>query len=395
LASFTVMSGAVIAASLPNTQVHFRHVPDADVLVRLVLTLPSLCIAVASPLAGWIIDTRGRRWLMVFSILLYALAGVMGYFVNDLHLLLVSRGLLGIGVAGTMTCVTTAVADCIPSPQARQRFLGLQGGVMAGSGMLLITTGGILSDFNWRLPYLLYLSILPMLPLALRYIPAVRCAPSESDSLSRDASGAPLSPPSNRIPLTVFLIYGVVFVGMVAFYMLPVQGPFLMREVFHVSNSLGGLAIGLATLMAAVASLSYRWLRGYLGYSQVMALSYALTGTGFAFIWYANTYAQAVVGLLIAGLGSGLISPNTASWLMELAPPHLRGRLLGGFSAAIFLGQFASPLLLQPVISVLDLQRGFLVVAGLLGLLSVALVVSMAARRRQQAALAAVPDSDV
>jgi MFS family permease len=54
---------------------------------------------------------------------------------------------------------------------------------------------------------------------------------------------------------------------------------------------------------------------------------------------------------MIQGAGFGILMPNTNSWIVTLAPKHLRGRLIGNLSTAVYLGQFLSPVLIQPLIN--------------------------------------------
>ncbi len=97
--SLTVMSGATIAPSLPAMQDHFASVANAQLWVRLVLTIPALFIVIGSPIAGVIVDRLGRKPLLVVSAVLYGLAGCSGFFLNSLFAILAGRALLGLAVA--------------------------------------------------------------------------------------------------------------------------------------------------------------------------------------------------------------------------------------------------------------------------------------------------------
>lgn len=68
------MSGATVSPSLPATQRTLSDVANADVWVRLVLTLPALFIVISAPLAGMITDKFGRKPLLVAATVLYGLA---------------------------------------------------------------------------------------------------------------------------------------------------------------------------------------------------------------------------------------------------------------------------------------------------------------------------------
>ena len=50
----------------------FAGVSGSEALVPIALTIPALCVALFSPLAGWLSDRIGRKMLLFFSLLGYA-----------------------------------------------------------------------------------------------------------------------------------------------------------------------------------------------------------------------------------------------------------------------------------------------------------------------------------
>ena len=131
------MAAATIAPALSKISEAFSNNPDAEFLSRLILVLPSLIIAIAAPFMGYIIDRFGRKKLLLTSLILYAFAGTAGYFLDNLYHILISRGVLGIAVAGNMVTITTLVADYFDGKE-RDQFMGLQGGFMTNLLWLLI-----------------------------------------------------------------------------------------------------------------------------------------------------------------------------------------------------------------------------------------------------------------
>jgi hypothetical protein len=61
--TLTVMAGATIAPSLPAMQDHFSEIANSQFLVKLILTIPALFIALGSPLAGQIFNSRTVAFL--------------------------------------------------------------------------------------------------------------------------------------------------------------------------------------------------------------------------------------------------------------------------------------------------------------------------------------------
>jgi len=92
--------------------------------------------------------------------------------------------------------------------------------------------------------------------------------------------------------------------------------------------------------------------------------AFGLIAAGYALIGLASSYAVVLAGALVSGLGVGLFFPNSYLWLLALAPERLRGRLSGGLTMAVFLGQFFSPLLAQPLIAAVSLPWTFVMVAA-------------------------------
>ncbi len=91
----------------------------------------------------------------------------------------------------------------------------------------------------------------------------------------------------------------------------------------------------------------------------ITALSLGLLGAGWVLVGTAGALAQVAVGVLVGGVGVGLVVPHLTLALSELAPPARRGRVLGGLVTGIFLGQFGSPLLLQPLVAAVGIDAAF------------------------------------
>jgi MFS family permease len=118
----------------------------------------------------------------------------------------------------------------------------------------------------------------------------------------------------------------------------------------------------------------------------VLLIGYGLMGIGLLLIAVSGGSAIMYPGLISAGIGIGIAYPNLYVWLANSAPLAVRGRALGGMNTALFLGQFISPIISQPVVAGYDLE-GLFVVAAILVLVLVPII--FAARGRLRALTAA------
>ena len=353
--TLTVMSGATISPSLPAIRTVFADVPNADVWVRLVLTLPALFIVLGAPLAGVITDRLGRKPLLVVSTIVYGLAGASGYVFESLWAILLGRAVLGLAVAGVMTSVTTLISDYFEG-KARAGVLGLQGTFMSLGGVLFLSLGGVLADVAWQLPFLIYLFALVLLPLIVYSL----YEPDHDASTGAEAGPA-------QLPWRILsVIYGAGLAAMIIFYTVPVQLPFYLASSFAASGTVTGLAVATSTLFGALSSAFYGRISGRLSYVGILSTAFVLMSVGYVLIGLANSLEFVVVGLAISGLGLGLILPNLNRWTAESVGNAVRGRAISGITMATFLGQFLSPLITQPIANATSLAVMYLVLGGAL-----------------------------
>jgi MFS family permease len=347
--SLTVMSGALIAPALPRMAAYYAEVPQAVLLTKLVLTMPTIFIAVISPLAGWLIDKLGKVRLFLLSMMLFALAGSAGYYLESLTEILISRAVLGIAVAGIMTTATTLIGDYFEG-DARNRFLGIQAAFMALGGTVFITVSGLLADLDWRNPFLIYLFSVVVMGLTWWSITEPGRAPNNQN---QGGNG------SRHNRFWIILVYFTIFVGMIMFYFLPVQSPFLMQEIGIARSSVQGMGVVVVTVVSAIMSLSYGSFRRQANFAFLYGVSFGFLALGFVLIGNAYSFWGSMGGHVVVGLGSGLLIPNSTTCLMQMSPPETRGRVIGGMTAFVFLGQFLSPIIAQPLIGLSSLHGAF------------------------------------
>lgn len=342
-ATLTIMAAAVIAPSLPAMARAHAGTPGADVLVRLALTVTSLAIAVSAPAAGLAADRLGRRPVLVTGLVLYAVAGTAALYVTDLRLLLGTRALLGVAVGAIMTAIGALITDWFDGPR-RARLLGLQQAFASIGGVVFLPLAGLLAEVNFRAPSWLYAVSAGVVPFAVLAV--------------REPPATPARRRHGRIPPGVLPVYAVAFAATLVFFLAPTQLPFLLRDL-GVGPAATGAVIAGSTVTGAVGALVFPTVRRRLGGATISAASVALLGAGWVVIGAAGTTPLVVAGLLVGGAGVGLAVPTLNLRLTELAPPERRGRVLSGLVAAVFLGQFTSPLAAQPLIEVAGIAGAF------------------------------------
>lgn len=361
--SMTVMAGATIAPALPQIQQFFRAEPNSEFWVKLMLTLPGLFTAIGSPFAGMIIDRFGRKPLLTAAVILYGIAGSSGLVLNSVTGLLIGRAFLGLAVGAIMTTSIALIADYYLGPK-RNQIMGIQAAFMGYGGVVFLTLGGFLADISWRVPFSIYLLAFVVSPLVIFCLTEPKVELEQTSDLVEDSDA--------RLPIGIIsFIYALTFVTMVVFYMIPVQLPFYLKTLGQAGGTQAGIAIAASTLASAVISMRYGSIKTRLSFTGVLIVLYLLLGLGYVTIFLAKNYALVILGLIIAGLGLGLLLPNMNVWLNAKTPPAARGRVLGGLTTSMFLGQFCSPIFSQPIAQKIGLGMTY----GIAGIMMLALAI--------------------
>ncbi len=318
---------------------------DINFLVKFVLlSIPALFIVLAAPITGWLADHWGRRPLLIASLVLFTLSGVSGFFVSTFTGLFIGRAFLGLSVAGIKTATITMAGDYFKGDE-RARFLGFQGSAMKVGGVVFMLLGGYLASVHWSLPFWAYLLALLALPGAIW---------SLSESKPQKVIDRPADAGDSIPILQVSYAFTGAFLASVLFYFSVVQMNFFLYDAFQLSNFYTGLTVAIGNTVSAIIAFKYVAVKARLSYVMIFALIFLFMSVGYFIVSVAPNYIVVLVGISCAGLGFGLIVPNQSSWIIEIVPAERRGFGVGLITTAMFLGQFAAPILIQPIMDPSD-----------------------------------------
>jgi MFS family permease len=241
--------------------------------------------------------------------------------------------LVGLTEAAIMTCCTTLLADYF-SGATRERYFGLQVVFTTVAATVFFGLGGALGSQSWRTPFWLYVVSLPLAAAAARYVwqPAVR----HSDG------GKLPSLPWRRLAGPV----GTSLVGGVVFYVLIVELSFKLDSIgVHATGTIGAVS-AISSLGTAVGAFVFGRVAGR-GPRVTVPLAFALSGVGLVALGLVSSLPLVVVTAVVAGLGNGLLLPGLLSWAVGGLTFEQRGRGTGFWTAALFLGEFVCPLVVN------------------------------------------------
>jgi MFS family permease len=148
-----------------------------------------------------------------------------------------------------------------------------------------------------------------------------------------------------------------------------------LQNVLKIAPSVSGYIVALFMLTQAVTALHYARVRQRLSEKQIAILGFGMLGIGWLLFGVTQGLFIVIVGMIVSGFGGGLLAPNFSAWIARLAPPEARGRVFGGVATAVFMGQFVSPILAQPIVVASGLASVFAWGGGLALLAAVVVLV--------------------
>jgi MFS family permease len=347
LIAAAVMPVLAIVSLVPNLPLLFQHfgaVPHHELLVPMIITLPSLCIALFSPLMGMIADFWGRRRLLIVALVAFTFLGLIPLFLEDLHFILASRFIVGIAEAAILTTGNAMLGDYFAGEQ-RQKWLSIQTTVGPIAASVLILAGGKLGSINWHGPFALY--SLGLIVLIWVIFAAWEPKPADLVGPAADAIGVPF-------PWNKTLIVGCVTIGLsVIYFVQAVQLGRIFSELGAGSPQIIGVVITLASIGVVLGGLVYRRLSRR-SIPQMFAVIFIAFAVGYLGLAFTPSYKIGLPFAIIAQFANGLTVPTLISWALTKYDRAHRGRGMGIWGSCFFIGTFLSP----PLVSIIGLATG-------------------------------------
>lgn len=375
-----VMAVVALAPTLPTLLAHFKDVPNANLMVPLLLTAPSACIALLAPAAGLIVDRFGRRNLMLCSMALYGVGGIVP-FVNDAFWAVVGgRLIIGVAEAGILTVTNTLLADYFEERE-RHRWLMIQGITIAVLGSAVIACSGFLASIGWQWPFAVYAMAFPIFLAALIYLyePEPRHSGAfESSPNHPSAEGA--FPWGAAIALCC-----ATAVMSTIYFVQPIHFSLVLRDLGIDNPKALGLIMTVPSIGVPLGSILFKYSTRF-GPLRQLAMVLTFYAIGLCGIGLAADFRTALAFAFFQQLANGVTVPALIAWAQSRFDFAHRGRGMGMWASAFFAAQFLSPAAVSLVRSQTGSLQSAFSVFGVLSALGV-LIAYWLHRREQSRAL--------
>ena len=327
----TVMAGAAIAPALGVISAHFAG--RNPLLIQLIVSLPALFIILTNLVFPWLCRLMKTCTLALTGLALYVLSGAGAFFVDNIWVLLAFRALMGVSVGMIMPLSTGLLAYYFP-PEEQAGLMGLSAAMNQMGGVVATFLAGMLAGISWNYAFLVYLLGVIAIVLVAANLPNERLSGRGGVSLSLLKRFHP-SVVGMFLVMILFFIYPTNF-ALTASGTLSEMGVTLTMVGLDVVAFLVGLCFGFLMKRFA-AQMKY-----------VAPLGFA---AGFICLAVGNSIVWLLLGSAFIGVANGIGVPYLNTIGSVKAGKEAATTVMPLLSAALYLGQFLSPLIVSPIAS--------------------------------------------
>ena len=327
----TVMAGAAMAPALGAIKEHFSD--SSPLLVQFIVSLPALLIIITTFFFRPLCRLMRSRTLALVGLTLYVAAGAGAFFVDGIGVLLVLRALLGVSVGMIMPLSTGLLSFYFP-PRMQSRLMGLSAAMNQMGGVVATMLAGVLATVEWRYAFLVYLAGLLAIVLVAALLP--------NEQLASRGSRLEIKTLVRFHPSVTAM-----FLIMLLFFVYPTNFALTAREQGVSTIATTFIMVGL-DLVAFIVGLLFGWLM-HCFRRQMKYAAPLFFFVGYSALAFIPGLPGMIVGSVLIGLANGAGVPYVNTIASIKGGRDAAVTVMPLISAALYLGQFLSPLIVSPL----------------------------------------------
>lgn len=354
LKKITILMSALPVATMVSllsssvTNLHAEYSQFSETIVTMILTIPSITVMIGLIAAPILAKKFPIKILMLGGMAFFAVSNVALVWCENFYLMLLLRGVSGIGCGMVLPLQLTLIATY--SEKLRANLLGYGVTVSSLVTVALVAVSGIVVEYNWR--YVFFLYAINLVPVVLGCISLPKnIVVQESDKpaeQSTEKSTAKFSDYSTIVFLYLFLMVGsYTFTNILSAEIAPYLDNLRLGGAKE-----SGLMVGVSLIGATLSGIVFKKYIELLG-SAAMTGIFVGTTVAFALLWQAPTLVFVGLACFLIGFCGAAVC-NVVNYELSMRLPL---SLYTGVSAAtnlfMFVLQFLAPTVFMGVLALI------------------------------------------
>ena len=303
--------------------------------IQMITVLPGLVALPFSLIAGTIATLITKKTMALLSMVVMMVGGLIPLAAHgSIEVLLIASGIVGAGSGFLIPVSASLISDHFDGHE-RSTMMGLQAALINTGGVIFAILGGALAQSGWFNAYWVFVLIVPATVIVAVLLPKGQVVKTHG------ASGFKLN--SNVVYLSlVSLIFGLLYTTFntnVALYL----------DATHLGGpGEAAIAVSCFSSIGIVAGLFFgKTMRLFQRFTLPLALGTAFVGVTLA--WLGGHLVLIWAGALLVGFGLSTLMPFGVFSVTQNVPPAATSLAIAVFTAAVSLGGFASPFVINAI----------------------------------------------
>lgn len=333
--ALTMMGVVGISSGLSVIGQHFEGA--SQTMIQNMLTIPCIVVIVTTLVVGKLMEHISKKKITLVGVVCFLIGGVAPMFIDNLSVILVLRGVLGIGIGVCQCTVSALVAENFDGKERAQVQGIVQSCQMGAMGVMAIC-GGISWNMTFAVHFIGVLSLLGLLALVPDRKPEKTSSTGEAQK-SHLTTGA----------------WGWIILMFINFISVMVYSAFLaylMSEKQIGTAADSGISLALFAVAGIIIGLIYGKFAAVVR-NKMIGLSMLLAGIAYLILAFANSIVVIHIGSFLTGASLAMFMPPMFLNVGMSVDAFTVPLAISLVTAAQNLGQFVCPYILNPLAATL------------------------------------------
>ncbi len=341
LGLIATLTNVIISPTMNQLTTYFSNVDP--VLVKYILTIPSLLIIPSALLSIPLSDRFGEKKVLIIALLVYGVAGCAVAFADNIYTILFLRALFGIGV-GLLTPILKALPADFFKGEEEHIVVARTASFSSVGNIIFILIAGLVSAYSWHYTFLVYavgFFVLASVIFFLPDIPPVKPTIKDSvyTSIKRKTThtSSKIFTPYFNLLLLSMLIY------MVIKFLLFTDYALILAERGFTNPNISAFAFALSGVVSFFIAYYLHTINDKFG--KLLYISVPLCiGLSYIIMYYAHSITFFFLAQVFAGITTGVYIPLSVILALKVLPQESSVKGMAYLTAVMFVGQLISPL---------------------------------------------------
>lgn len=366
--SFLVFTGSFMPVSfIPIIMKEFHrpilNLPE-DIILGLPLSAESLFALLATIGAGYVIDKKGYKPLLILGIFIFAVGAFLSSIILNAFQFILSRSIVGIGLGLMILSMRMFVVSTNSEIKKGEGIAAMNSGALAGMNCGVVVGGMIADRFGYPMVFFISIGVISLAQIFTLMIMKnkVTILPRTSLAENKDNSFSNFISNVDVLKFFILILIPVSIASMFLIFFLPIYAQKIGVSAANVGRAF--MINGICVIYLGPVLSKYT--QKYFGVFKSLILSMVIIGGAFILFAFNNSLIMAFTVALLLGVSEsfGVAAQTNYFFQIKIIDKIGKGKSIGYYSLVNKLGQMMGPIIFGMAIAI-GLVKG----VGLIGAL--------------------------